>query len=626
VTPRRRRRLPVILFTLALLVAGLAVVLVRDALQPDPADALDPFLADWSAGRDRAAGQRTDAPRAAAAALHANRRGLDGARLDAEAGEVSQDGDRATARVRLRWTVPGIGPWEYETRVPLLEVDGAWRVRWTPALVHRELRGGKRLGTTRSCPERAPIVDRAGRPIVRQRPVVRVGAVVSEVADPRATAAGLARVLDVEARPILRQLRGGGPQQFVEAIVLREEDHAALESALAGVPDATAVGGTAPLAPTREFARVLLGTVAPATAEQLERLGAGYASGDQVGQWGLQARFERRLAGTPTRRVVLRSAEGVPVETLFERGGRAGRPLRTTLDPRVQAAAEAALGDRADEAALVAVEPQGGDVLAVANRPTDSSFDRAIEGRYPPGSTFKVVSTAALLRAGLDVDETVDCPRTLSVEGKLFRNFEGSAAGPVPFSRDFAQSCNTAFVSLAGRLSADALTRAGRDYGLGPRLDLPLPAPAAQVPPGRSAVERAAAMIGQHEILASPLSMAGLAATVAAGRWQAPRLLASDPRRAGRPLPRDERDTLAGLMRSVVTGGTGQALAAIPGEPAGKSGTAEYGGGDPPPTHAWFIAFRGDLALAVLVEDGRSGGSVAAPIAAAFFEALDAPS
>jgi cell division protein FtsI/penicillin-binding protein 2 len=626
VTPRRRRRLPVILFTLALLVAGLAVVLVRDALQPDPADALDPFLADWSAGRDHAAGKRTDAPRAAAAALHANHRGLDGARLDAEAGEVSQDGDRATARVRLRWTVPGIGPWEYETRVPLLEVDGAWRVRWTPALVHRELRGGKRLGTTRSCPERAPIVDRAGRPIVRQRPVVRVGAVVSEVADPRATAAGLARVLDVEARPILRQLRGGGPQQFVEAIVLREEDHAALESALAGVPDATAVGGTAPLAPTREFARVLLGTVAPATAEQLERLGAGYASGDQVGQWGLQARFERRLAGTPTRRVVLRSAEGVPVETLFERGGRAGRPLRTTLDPRVQAAAEAALGDRADEAALVAVEPQGGDVLAVANRPTDSSFDRAIEGRYPPGSTFKVVSTAALLRAGLDVDETVDCPRTLSVEGKLFRNFEGSAAGPVPFSRDFAQSCNTAFVSLAGRLSADALTRAGRDYGLGPRLDLPLPAPAAQVPPGRSAVERAAAMIGQHEILASPLSMAGLAATVAAGRWQAPRLLASDPRRAGRPLPRDERDTLAGLMRSVVTGGTGQALAAIPGEPAGKSGTAEYGGGDPPPTHAWFIAFRGDLALAVLVEDGRSGGSVAAPIAAAFFEALDAPS
>jgi cell division protein FtsI/penicillin-binding protein 2 len=290
----------------------------------------------------------------------------------------------------------------------------------------------------------------------------------------------------------------------------------------------------------------------------------------------------------------------------------------------VQLAAETALGGRTEEAALVAVKPASGDVLAVANRPTDSSFDRAIEGRYPPGSTFKVVSTAALLRAGLATSETVDCPRTIAVDGRSFRNFEGSAAGAVPFSQDFAQSCNTAFISLAGRLSPDALTRAGRDYGLGRRLRLPLAAPAAQVPPGRSAVERAAAMIGQHEILASPLSMAGVSATVAAGRWHAPRLVASDPRRAGRRLPPRERETLAGLMRSVVTSGTGTALSGVRGAPAGKSGTAEYGGGDPPPTHAWFIAYRGNLALAVLVENGRSGGAVAAPLAAAFFEALDA--
>ena len=75
-------------------------------------------------------------------------------------------------------------------------------------------------------------------------------------------------------------------------------------------------------------------------------------------------------------------------------------------------------------------------------------------------------------------------------------------------------------------------------------------------------------------------------------------------------------------MRAVVTGGTGTALASLPGFVAGKSGTAEYGGGDPPPTHAWFIAFRGDLAVAVLVEGGKAGGAVAAPIANRFFEAL----
>ena len=117
--------------------------------------------------------------------------------------------------------------------------------------------------------------------------------------------------------------------------------------------------------------------------------------------------------------------------------------------------------------------------------------------------------------------------------------------------------------------------------------------------------------------------MAGVAGTVAAGRWRAPRLVASDPRSAGPPLPEGERDTLAGLMRSVVTSGTGQALAGVAGDPAGKSGTAEFGGGDPPQTHAWFVAFRGVIAVAVLVENGRSGGAIAAPLAAAVFSALD---
>jgi cell division protein FtsI/penicillin-binding protein 2 len=320
----------------------------------------------------------------------------------------------------------------------------------------------------------------------------------------------------------------------------------------------------------------------------------------------------------------MRDAEGRAFETLFEKDGRPGRAIRTTLDRRVQLAAERALSSRPDEVALVAVDASSGNLLAVANRPTDSSFNRAIEGRYPPGSTFKVVSTAALLRSGLRTNAIVPCPATVTVRGRSFRNFEGSAAGAVPFSQDFTQSCNTAFISLAPRLSPTALTRTGRDYGLGRKLDsLPLPAPAAQVPPGRSPVERGAAMIGQHEILASPMSMAGVAATVAAGRWHAPRLLASDPRRAGPRLPRGERGTLARLMRSVVTSGTGTALAGIPGGPAGKSGTAEYGSGNPPPTHAWFIAFRRGIAVAVLVENGRAGGVVAAPLAAAFFRTLD---
>src|SRR5262249_44667964 len=155
-------------------------------------------------------------------------------------------------------------------------------------------------------------------------------------------------------------------------------------------------------------------------------------------------------------------------------------------------------------------------------------FDRALAGAYAPGSTFKVISTTALLRDGLRPDDTVSCPQTINVGGRTFKNFEGEAAGAVPFSRDFAQSCNTAFVSLSGRLPAHALPQTALDFGLGRTVRLPLPVAASAVPPGVDRVERAAAMIGQARIVASPLQMAGVAATVADGRWRAPRLVADD--------------------------------------------------------------------------------------------------
>ena len=611
---------------LALVAAALAVAFVAYrtlAGEDGPAKAADGFVQRWSSGDDAAAARLTDDPKAAAAALKANRKGLDGARVKATLGELKESGDSATATLSLRWQIPRIGRWGYESKLRLRRSeDDEWRVRWAPKTVHPKLDDVTRLGTTSVPKARGPILDRARRRLMRERPVVRVGAVAGKVRRPAVTARGLADVLDVDAGPLERAIRRGGKQQFVDALTLRPPDYRRLRPALDAVPDAATAESTAMLAPTRGFARALLGTVAPATKEQLEKLGGSASPGASVGQWGLQARFERRLAPVPERRVVIR-AGATPIETLATRRGRPGHAVSTTLDARVQAAAEAALARRSDEAAMVAVQPSTGDVLAVANRPVESSYDRALEGTYAPGSTFKVVSTAALLRDGLSVDETTSCPRTIEAGGRQFKNFEGGAAGAVPFSRDFAVSCNTAFVSLAPRLAPDALSRTARDYGLGRKLELALPAAGGQVPPGEDEVERAAAMIGQHEILASPLAMASVAATVAAGRWHAPRLIASDPRQAGPPLPASERDTLRSLMRLVVTEGSGTALASIDGEVRGKSGTAEFGGGDPPPTHAWFIAFRDDVAVAVLVEKGRSGGSVAAPLAARFFSALD---
>ena len=618
---RRGRRAGVLGALLLAIAATGAVALGLFVFSADPGPDEDArrFLAAWSRGDDRGAAAVTDRRDVAAESLAANRRGLDGAALRARLLDIREDGDTARARAELAWAVPGIGRFAYPVSMTLRRVDDGWRVVWSERVVHPKLEDDtQRLGTTREAAERGDILDRDGRAIVRPRTVYRVGLARDKVDDVRTSVDALARVVDIDRRAFAQAVRGAGPQQFVEAIVLREADYEPLKDELAAVPEALAIHDKAPLAPSREFARALLGTVAPATAEQLERY-PERGPGDAVGQSGLQARYEDRLGGTTTREVVIR-AGGVPVETLHAREGKPGRPLRTTLSIDVQRAAEAALGERADEASLVAVQPSTGDILAVANRPVDTVLDRALEGRYPPGSTFKVVTTAALLRAGLQPEEIVDCPRTITVGGRSFKNFEGSAQGAVPFAEDFAQSCNTAFVSLTERLPADALGEVGRDFGLGESLRLGMPAADSDVPPGRDLVARAAAMIGQDRILVSPLAMAGVAATVAEGRWRAPRLLAGDPEREGRPLAPDELDTLRFLTRAVVTGGTGTALAALPGDVHGKSGTAEYGSGDPPPTHAWFIAYRDDVAVAVLVENGRSGGSVAAPIAARFFE------
>ncbi len=604
--------------------AGAVVVATIGDGDAGPGAALDAYLEAWSRGDDRAAARDTDRPRDALATLGASRAGLDGASVRARTVALDERDDAATARVRVSWAVPRFGSFAYETRLALARQEDRWVVRWRPAAVHPRLGANTRLGTVLERADRGDVVDRDGVPLVTERAVMDVAVRVDRVRDPQDTARRLGTLLDVDAGRLARAVRRAGKGRFIPVITLRLEDFRAVEERLQDVPGISLAAGRRPLAPTRTFAHAALGSVGPVTAEQLERLGRGYRTGDEVGQSGLQSAYERRLRGTPTAEVVIRSREdGELRASLARRPGRPGRSLRTTLDRDVQRAGEAALAGRDSGAALVALQPSSGDVLAVVNRPAGSALNRAFTGLYPPGSTFKVVSTAALLRAGLDTAATVDCPRTLTIDGKPFRNFEGDARGPVPFSVDFAQSCNTAFVSLADRLSADALTDTARGYGLGQRLGPGLPAAEAKVPAARDRVRRAAMMIGQDRIVASPLAMAGVAGAVADGRWRAPRLLRSDPRRAGERLPAGEVATLRRLMRSVVDSGTGTALSGVAGDVAGKSGTAEYGGGDPPPTHAWFVAFRGDLAVSVLVEGGRSGGAVAAPLAGRFFAALD---
>ena len=198
--------------------------------------------------------------------------------------------------------------------------------------------------------------------------------------------------------------------------------------------------------------------------------------------------------------------------------------------------------------------------------PVTEQFDRALDGAYPPGSTFKVVTAAALLRNGVTLDTAATCPATLTVNGRQFRNFEGETEPTLPFLRAFAISCNTAFIGLAHKLPDGTLATAAQSFGFGPPLELGLAARPGSFPAPGDATERAAAAIGQARVTASPVVMAGVAGTVAAGQWHTPSLVL-EPAPAARPtvapLEPAVVDALRTAMTAVVTsaGGTGTAAA-----------------------------------------------------------------
>lgn len=586
------------------------------------------YLAAWSAGDDAKAGRLTDRPAVAQTALTDVRTSLELRAVSAKVGTVTKPKDgNASAKVDVRMTLAGLGDWTYSTRLRLHKTgDGnnaKWVVAWSPADVHPDLSATTRLTRTRELPPRAPILGRDGQALMSERPVVEIGVEPRRLSDPARAYAALAG-LDVDTKALARRVAAAKPDNFVPVITLRREDFAKSQSRLRAIPGLVFRDATRTLAPSASFARGVLGSVPAATEESLRRAGPLATAADDIGDSGLQQAFQAQLAGTPsgTVRLVKRS-DGTLVRVLQQFTGKPGEPLRTTLDRRMQQAAEAALAQAKSPAALVAVRPSTGEVLAAANAPADSSFNRAFVGHYAPGSTFKVVSATALVSKGLRPTDPVPCPPAVTIQGKKFVNYDAlGALGTVPFARDFEMSCNTAFIGATRSLPRTALHDAAALYGLGGKWDLGTSAFSGSVPTAASAVEQAADTIGQGKVVVSPLGMAVVAAGVESGTPRPPVLVVARSGAALPALPAEVGGTVRSLMLQTVKSGTAKVID-LPGTPVGgKTGTAEYGTSNPPRKHAWMVGFRGDLAFAVMVEDGESGSHTAGPIARAFLQAV----
>jgi cell division protein FtsI/penicillin-binding protein 2 len=633
--PSRRVQLAVVA-VLVLLVGAAFYVVLRSNETDDPEPAAQRYLDAWADVDTEAMAALVADPPDDFAEQHqavVDELGVESARYEVTG--VSTDGDdEAIVTFEATLGLTGIGDWTYESRLRLIPNEddddaGHWKVDWSPATIHPKLTGENQLAVSRQQPERAPILDRDGEPLVEAKAAVRIGIEPRRMEDREAVKAALQQYLAVDPATVDEKLDAPGvqPDHFVDIVTVEQARYEEVRPQIFPVKGLLFRDTTLRAGPSEGFAQHILGRTGEITAEKLEELGPPYEVGDTVGLTGLEARFERELAGTASAEIQLVDDTGGVLEVLEQVEGTAPVPLKTTLDRQTQSAVEAALADVTKPAGVVVVDGDG-NIRAAASRPLDDGFNRALAGQYPPGSTFKVVSTEGLLAsARITADAPIDCPETINAGGRVFKNFEGGQLGRVTFGQAFAESCNTAFVNATADMPAADLVTAAQTFGFNSTYSVGLTTEGGSFPEPADATEKAAATIGQGRVLASPLQMATVASAVMEGTWEPPTLLPDHP---GDSPPQpvtldgDVRETLAGLMRRVVTEGSGTSADVDGAEVAGKTGTAEFGEGDPLPTHAWFIGFRPDagLALAIVIEDGGVGGRDAAPVAGEIFNAF----
>lgn len=335
-----------------------------------------------------------------------------------------------------------------------------------------------------------------------------------------------------------------------------------------------------------------------------------------------------------------------------------GDNVYTTLDAELQQAAYAALGDR--KGVVIAMEPDTGKVLAMVSKPgydpntllqdwdwlTDGGngegqlLNRATQGLYPPGSTFKIVTALEYMREhpGGYRDYQFDCSGVYVNGDYRIKCYHGTAHGHQDFTRSFANSCNGAFSSLGLGLSLGAFRDTAKSLLFNsplPITGLPYKQSSFQMGPGADTWEILQTSIGQGTTQVTPMHNAMITAAIAnGGTLMKPYFLNSVETAGGEEIKKfmpasygslmtaGEAEGLTELMRTVVTEGTGSAVRTDAYTVAAKTGSAEFETGKE--THAWFTGFapveNPKLVVTVLVEEGGSGGKAAAPIARQLFD------
>ncbi len=562
-----------------------------------------------------------------------------------------------------------------------------WYLQVVKGDYYRALSEQNRIRTVDLKPARGLIFDRHGELLANNVPSFNLYLTVEDIRDREGMAAALEDLIGLPRaetkKRLALQARSYVPILVKASLTLREA--ALIEGHRLDLPGLRIQAESQRNYPQGSLGGHLLGYVGEVSPEQQDEPAfAGLPQGSMVGKAGVEKTYDYMIRGTAGEKTIEVDSRGNERKTVSVVEQTPGDDLYLGLDLRMQQMAESLLGEEAG--AVVALDVTNGDVLVLASRPafdpntlsrglTPATWERivsdtrhpltnrALQGQYPPGSTFKiVVASAALESDKWPSDTKVRCAGSFPSGNHVFRDWKKGGHGVMDMEQAIVNSCDVYFYNIGHRLGIDAIAETARWFGLGQPTGIDLPSERVGIVPSTEWKQRArrepwyagetiSAAIGQGYVSVTPLQMAVATAAVAnGGTLYKPRLVRAVRERATSRLreatPQDrgtvplQDRTFALLHESlhrVVTHGTGGRARSKIVEIAGKTGTAQTVGARPVQAglnheavpkqfrdHAWFVAYAPAddprIAVAVIVENTGHGGTFAAPIAKALIE------
>jgi penicillin-binding protein 2 len=560
-----------------------------------------------------------------------------------------------------------------------------WQLQIRDGVYYRDLSENNRTRAVILEPARGLIYDRHGVLLTNNVPSFGLYVTLEDVKDRNRLIARLVELIGLDEALIRKKLSERGSRlvrrKLKDGLSLREA--ALIESHRYELPGVMVQADSQRNYPDGLTAAHLLGYVGEVSADQLEKAESGdLHQGSIVGQYGVERTFDRFLRGRPGQKTIEVDALGHEKRTVTVQESQAGDDLYLTIDLRLQRLAEDLLGGEAG--AIVALDPTTGEVLALASRPT---FDpnrlsremtakqwesivqdearpltnRATQGQYPPGSTFKIVMAAAALESQtIDPSTKIRCVGGFPFGRRVYKDWKAGGHGWMDVNQAIVDSCDVFFYTVGSRMGIDLIASYANQFGLGRETGIELPSERVGIVPSTAWKGKAkgqawlpgetiSASIGQGYVTVTPIQMAHLTATVAHdGVSFKPRLVRAVMERATQRLlatpavPNGQLavspatlDLIQNALAGVVTHGTAARARSTLVSIAGKTGTAQTAALRSGPEkdipkkfrdHAWFVSYAPTeaprIAVVVLAEHMGHGGSAAAPLAKQMIEAF----